>query len=285
MAHNIQNLTLPLFRRLGQVMGAYIESLNFPDMELDEAIRLFLSGFRLPGEAQKIDRLMEKFAERYCGQNPGRFKNADTAYVLSYSVIMLNTDLHNPMVKQKMTKAEFIKNNRGIDDGNDMPEDVMGALYDRILHNEIKMKDFGAHRAREVMWLRPPARPQETRTVLRRPSSVEAHSVAPAFNAGHPGGAGGDGKAGAAAKPAPGKGDAVSIFDNTNKLAMQLFMNLIPGRKVRVVERPFSLWLAVTSVLALWGAIAVTRDPLPYDNAGSRRCGYFGGHHGGCPRS
>ena len=35
---------------------------------------------------------MEKFAERFCRANPGAFKNADTAYVLSYSVIMLNTD-------------------------------------------------------------------------------------------------------------------------------------------------------------------------------------------------
>lgn len=133
-----------------QVMAAYVDSIDFPDMELDDALRLFLSGFRLPGEAQKIDRLMEKFAERFCRVNPGTFRNADTAYVLSYSVIMLNTDLHNPMVKQKMTKAEFLKNNRGIDDGNDMPEELMGGLYDRILRSEIKMKDFSARR--ELLW-------------------------------------------------------------------------------------------------------------------------------------
>jgi Sec7-like guanine-nucleotide exchange factor len=57
-----------------------------------------LQGFRLPGEAQKIDRLMEKFAERYVSCNPGSFKSADVAYVLAYSVIMLNTDAHNPQV-------------------------------------------------------------------------------------------------------------------------------------------------------------------------------------------
>ena len=34
-------------------------------MAFDIAIRHFLSGFRLPGESQKIDRLMEAFAERY----------------------------------------------------------------------------------------------------------------------------------------------------------------------------------------------------------------------------
>lgn len=66
--------------------------------------RTFLNGFRLPGEAQKIDRLMEKFAERYVNCNPDAFKSADVAYVLAYSVIMLNTDAHNPQVKVKMSQ-------------------------------------------------------------------------------------------------------------------------------------------------------------------------------------
>ncbi|KAL2603207.1 hypothetical protein R1flu_013143 [Riccia fluitans] len=123
-----------------KVMHAYVDSFNFEKKEFDEAIRSFLLGFRLPGEAQKIDRIMEKFAERYCKCNPKAFTSADTAYVLAYSVIMLNTDAHNPMVKSKMSKAEFIRNNRGIDDGKDLPEDFMSALYDRISTNEIKMK-------------------------------------------------------------------------------------------------------------------------------------------------
>ena len=66
--------------------------------------RTFLNGFRLPGEAQKIDRLMEKFAERFVSCNPEAFKSADVAYVLAYSVIMLNTDAHNPQVKVKMSQ-------------------------------------------------------------------------------------------------------------------------------------------------------------------------------------
>lgn len=65
---------------------------------------MFLNGFRLPGEAQKIDRLMEKFAERYVNCNTEAFKSADVAYVLAYSVIMLNTDAHNPQVKAKMSQ-------------------------------------------------------------------------------------------------------------------------------------------------------------------------------------
>lgn len=37
--------------------------------------RQFLWSFRLPGEAQKIDRMMEAFASRYCQCNPGVFQS------------------------------------------------------------------------------------------------------------------------------------------------------------------------------------------------------------------
>jgi brefeldin A-inhibited guanine nucleotide-exchange protein len=124
-----------------KVMHAYVDSFEFQNLEFDEAIRAFLQGFRLPGEAQKIDRIMEKFAERYCKCNPKAFISADTAYVLAYSVILLNTDAHNPMVKKKMSADDFIRNNRGIDDGKDLPEEYLRSLYDRISRNEIKMKE------------------------------------------------------------------------------------------------------------------------------------------------
>ncbi|GKU88361.1 hypothetical protein SLEP1_g2637 [Rubroshorea leprosula] len=124
-----------------KVMHAYVDSFDFQGMEFDEAIRAFLQGFRLPGEAQKIDRIMEKFSERYCKCNLKAFTSADTAYVLAYSVILLNTDAHNPMVKNKMSADDFIRNNRGIDDGKDLPEEYLRSLFDRISRNEIKMKE------------------------------------------------------------------------------------------------------------------------------------------------
>ena len=69
--------------------------------------------------------------------------SSDVAYVLAYSVVMLNTDAHNPQVKKKMTKADFVRNNRGINDGADLPEAFLAALYDRIVGREIRMKDDG----------------------------------------------------------------------------------------------------------------------------------------------
>ena len=55
---------------------------------------------------------------------------------------MLNTDAHSPQIKKgRMTKAEFVKNNRGINDGQDLPETFLIAIYDEIYSNEIRMKD------------------------------------------------------------------------------------------------------------------------------------------------
>lgn len=60
------------------------------------------------GEAQKIDRIMEKFAERYCRDNPGRFRSADGAYLLAFAIIMLNTDAHNPLAEARLRKQDFV---------------------------------------------------------------------------------------------------------------------------------------------------------------------------------
>ncbi|XWS72348.1 hypothetical protein CRYUN_Cryun02cG0032400 [Craigia yunnanensis] len=126
------------------VMHAYVDSITFSGMKFDTAIREFLKGFRLPGEAQKIDRIMEKFAERYCADNPGLFKNADTAYVLAYAVIMLNTDAHNPMVWPKMSKSDFTRMNATNDPEECAPTELLEEIYDSIVKEEIKMKDDAA---------------------------------------------------------------------------------------------------------------------------------------------
>lgn len=56
----------------------------------------------------------------------------DTAYILSFSLIMLHTDAHNPNVKEKFSKDGWIHNNDKIDDGKDLPYDYLSQLYDRI---------------------------------------------------------------------------------------------------------------------------------------------------------
>lgn len=126
-----------------KVLHEYVRLMDFSGLQFDDAIRYYLSGFRLPGEAQKIDRIMEKFAERYTEQNPDVFPTADVAFILAFSIIMLNTDLHNPAIKEerRMTREGFIRNNRGIADGQDLPDELILGIFDRIKTNPISLKE------------------------------------------------------------------------------------------------------------------------------------------------
>jgi len=135
-----------------KVLHYYANSFNFSNIPFDDAIRLFLAGFRLPGEAQKIDRIMEKFAERFTRQNEDVFPSADTAFILAFSVIMLNTDLHNPSIKpeKRMTLEGFIRNNRGISvDGGDLPNDFLEGIFKRIQSTPFSLKEDDDARERE----------------------------------------------------------------------------------------------------------------------------------------
>eukprot|EP00158_Paraphelidium_tribonemae_P006938 Partr_v1_DN28041_c2_g1_i4_m56834 putative IQ motif and Sec7 domain len=124
-----------------KVLRSFVKHFDFSGLDFDDALRAMLKTFRLPGEAQKIDRVMNEFAQRYCLGNPEVFSTPDTAYVLAYSLIMLNTDAHNPSVKKKMTLQDFLRNNRGIDNKKNLPEDFMKKLFSNIVGNEIKMND------------------------------------------------------------------------------------------------------------------------------------------------
>ncbi|KAI4368446.1 hypothetical protein MLD38_017003 [Melastoma candidum] len=128
-----------------QVLHEFAWTFDFQDMSLDTALRLFLETFRLPGESQKIQRVLEAFSERYYEQSPQILANKDAALLLSYSLIMLNTDQHNIQVKKKMTEEDFIRNNRHINGGSDLPREFLSELYHSICKNEIRtIPDQGA---------------------------------------------------------------------------------------------------------------------------------------------
>ncbi|KYM79615.1 Cytohesin-1, partial [Atta colombica] len=124
-----------------RVLRAFVELHDFTDLILVQALRQFLWSFRLPGEAQKIDRMMECFAQRYCQLNPNIFTNTDTCYVLSFAIIMLNTSLHNPSVKDKPSVDQFISMNRGINNGGDLPRELLVSLYESIKTEPFKIPE------------------------------------------------------------------------------------------------------------------------------------------------
>lgn len=95
---------------------------------------------------------MEKFAERFTTQNPNVFPTADAAFILAFSVIMLNTDLHNPAIKaeRRMTKEGFIRNNKGICDGESLPDEFLNDIFDRIKAFPISLKEDDEARAKNT---------------------------------------------------------------------------------------------------------------------------------------
>uniref|UniRef100_A0A8C2UGI6 Cytohesin 1 n=1 Tax=Coturnix japonica TaxID=93934 RepID=A0A8C2UGI6_COTJA len=102
-----------------QVLHAFVELHEFTDLNLVQALRQFLWSFRLPGEAQKIDRMMEAFAQRYCQCNPGVFQS--TGEHSSSPVRAIHR--HEPIQGWGTNLYESIKNEPfkiPEDDGNDL---------------------------------------------------------------------------------------------------------------------------------------------------------------------
>ena len=127
-----------------ETLKEFVATFDFSGISVDDGLRLMLESFRLPGEAHPIERIMEAFAmNSFNACPPGRFSGADTVFLLSYSLIMLNTDAHSAQVKKKMTLDQFLRNNRGIDGGQDVKQELMENYYRSITENEIKLEPAG----------------------------------------------------------------------------------------------------------------------------------------------
>ncbi|KAF7459281.1 SEC7 domain-containing protein [Cryptosporidium felis] len=176
-SHNIDLFTLGEYLSKNrewnnQVRSAFLSTFNFNKKTIVRSLRELLATFKLPGESQQIERIMESFSHEYFIQqdvsdryidelNSGDKKNiprliyilepesnekltieldnSDTVFILSYSIIMLNTDLHNTQVKHKMGIDDFIKNNRGINNGKDLPKEFLTNIFETIKNDEIKL--------------------------------------------------------------------------------------------------------------------------------------------------
>jgi brefeldin A-resistance guanine nucleotide exchange factor 1 len=121
------------------VLDAFLDLFDFTGQRVDEALRQLLNSFRLPGESQLIERIVTVFAEKYCEKtNPEGIADKDAVYVLTYAIIMLNTDQHNPNMKQaRMAVTDFGRNLRGVNGGKDFEPEYLQGIYDSIKTREI----------------------------------------------------------------------------------------------------------------------------------------------------
>ncbi|MBW0475602.1 hypothetical protein O181_015317 [Austropuccinia psidii MF-1] len=124
-----------------EVLKAFMTLFDFRGKLISDCLRELLETFRLPGESQQIARITEVFASVYVATGPTEVKDEDAAYVLSYSVIMLNTDQHNPQNRKKMTLEDYKRNLRGVNGGKDFDPDYLKAIFDSIKKQEIVMPE------------------------------------------------------------------------------------------------------------------------------------------------
>ncbi|EPY85311.1 IQ motif and SEC7 domain-containing protein 3 isoform 2 [Camelus ferus] len=106
------------------VLDCVVDEMDFSAMELDEALR----------------------NQRYCMCNPEevqQFHNPDTIFILAFAVILLNTDMYSPNIKpdRKMLLEDFIRNLRGVDDGADIPRELVVGIYERIQQKELRSNE------------------------------------------------------------------------------------------------------------------------------------------------
>ncbi|KDN52206.1 hypothetical protein K437DRAFT_266751 [Tilletiaria anomala UBC 951] len=120
-----------------EALQACMRRFQFAGNALDIALRKLLMELCLPKETQQIDRVMEAFAIRYNECNEGLFASPDQPYILAFSLMMLHTDHFNKNAKQKMSKADYVRNASS----SEAPIEVLEYLYDNLIFTQFIFVD------------------------------------------------------------------------------------------------------------------------------------------------
>lgn len=118
-----------------EIRSHYIGSVDFGRLDIDEAMRVLLKKFTLPGESQVVERIIDTFGVTYFGQNRegSVFLNSDAVYSFSYLLMMLQSNLHNPQVLEKMTLPQFSNLSKNMNGPNsEFPGDFLQRIYDSV---------------------------------------------------------------------------------------------------------------------------------------------------------
>eukprot|EP01124_Arcella_intermedia_P011795 TRINITY_DN1817_c0_g2_i1.p1 TRINITY_DN1817_c0_g2~~TRINITY_DN1817_c0_g2_i1.p1 ORF type:complete len:1224 (-),score=341.78 TRINITY_DN1817_c0_g2_i1:78-3695(-) len=131
-----------------QVLEEYAKSFDFKGKTYLQCIREFFESYRIVGESAIIERSIEKVNEHFMNSNNSFVTedttvNSDSLYILTYSVIMLNVELHSPVLADKpggrMTLDQYKYNLRGLNQGKDFPPQFLSNIYTTVQNDEIKI--------------------------------------------------------------------------------------------------------------------------------------------------
>ena len=127
-----------------ELLDAFVDLFDFAGKNVIEALRELLGAFRLPGESPLIERIVTIFSDKYIQKaQPEGVADKDSLFILTYAILMLNTELYNPNVKSqnRMTCTGFARNLRGVNAGGDFAPEFLQEIYDSIKQNEIILPD------------------------------------------------------------------------------------------------------------------------------------------------
>lgn len=122
-----------------KVMDLYLGYLNFKNMSILEAMRYYLNFFEMPGEGQKVERILEHFSKKYSEENPEL--TADGAYLLSFLLMMLHTNVYNPKVVDKMSLNDFLNIGKNIKNNDEQIDPQILTDY----YHDIYQKPIAIH--------------------------------------------------------------------------------------------------------------------------------------------
>ncbi|KAL0581317.1 hypothetical protein V5O48_000693 [Marasmius crinis-equi] len=89
----------------------YMDHFDFTGLSLDNAFRRLCAKLYLKGETQQVDRLLEEFSRRYWDCNPGGvYGSSNIVHAVTYSLLLLNTDLHVAELASRMSRNQFVRN-------------------------------------------------------------------------------------------------------------------------------------------------------------------------------
>ncbi|EJD02779.1 uncharacterized protein FOMMEDRAFT_133996 [Fomitiporia mediterranea MF3/22] len=89
----------------------YMDYFDFSGLRLDVAFRRLCAKLYLKAETQQVDRILEEFSRRYWETNPTTvYGSASVVHAVSYSLLLLNTDLHVAELASRMSRNQFVRN-------------------------------------------------------------------------------------------------------------------------------------------------------------------------------
>ena len=115
-----------------KVLDCFLESLSFKDMDILDALKYFLKLFELPGEGQKIERILDAFSKSVAEANPEMY-TLDASFQLSFLLMMIHTDTYNPSVIDKMSISTFLSVGKNIiNHGSPVPPEILTKYFHSV---------------------------------------------------------------------------------------------------------------------------------------------------------